>query len=202
MKTYTMDLSAKNLGKMKCWPTRKDATSAGNGQLTFSSEEDILGSGLPMPLLVGVFNAANVGADPINRFADRPTAAKRLFALAQAKAIMMEEGKQPMTNPDVEPEKETVAKRTKLSTKAPKKEKKAPREKKEGAARAGRTSALSGMKLYPIAKENPRREGSLGWLAFEIIRKKPGITYDDYIAAGGEGKHLRWEIDREHVDAR
>jgi hypothetical protein len=53
-------------------------------------------------------------------------------------------------------------------------------------------------------KENPRRptakdrkgnvRESHGYRSLEIIRQKPGITYEAFIAAGGRARDLRWDV--------
>lgn len=48
--------------------------------------------------------------------------------------------------------------------------------------------------------KNPRRTGTAGFKAMEIVRKHPeGIRYVDYIEAGGASNHLLWDIDKGNV---
>jgi hypothetical protein len=62
-----------------------------------------------------------------------------------------------------------------------------------------RSSPFDGKTLHPVREKNPRREGTFGWHSYEIIRKKPGITYEDYRKAGGRPNDLAWDIDHQYV---
>lgn len=68
----------------------------------------------------------------------------------------------------------------------------------EGAPKAGR-SKYAGQRIFATAETNPRREGTWGWRSMNIILANPGITYEDFIAAGGRRQDLAWDADREHV---
>lgn len=57
---------------------------------------------------------------------------------------------------------------------------------------AGRTSAFAGMRIVRLQKENPRREGSEGYNSWNVIKK--GMTYEDFIKAGGSAGSLRKEV--------
>tara|TARA_R110000824_G_scaffold15883_3_gene66564 strand:- start:7062 stop:7466 length:405 start_codon:yes stop_codon:yes gene_type:complete len=72
-----------------------------------------------------------------------------------------------------------------------------PKEKKKGSR--GRPSAYSGHKLYPLCDTNPRYPGSHGYHAIKIIMDNPGITYEDYMAAGGLSNGLRYDLAHEFV---
>ena len=50
--------------------------------------------------------------------------------------------------------------------------------------------------IVKVSKENPRKEGTHGWNSWNLL--KPKITVDEYIAAGGRGNDLRWDIDKGH----
>jgi hypothetical protein len=62
------------------------------------------------------------------------------------------------------------------------------------------------MKLYPsnyVTKNgNPRRPGSHGYNSLEIIIRKPGVSYDEFIKAGGRAQDLRWDIDKNYVSVK
>jgi hypothetical protein len=66
----------------------------------------------------------------------------------------------------------------------------------------GRPSSNAGKKIFPIVDGNPRLAGSHGYHAFKIVQDKPGILYEDYIAAGGESHHLRWDVQRKFLEVR
>ena len=64
----------------------------------------------------------------------------------------------------------------------------------------GRISAFVGKKLTMAdGKKNNRRAGSHGSKSLEIILKKPGIIFEDFIKAGGRSVDLRWDIKRGNV---
>jgi hypothetical protein len=66
-------------------------------------------------------------------------------------------------------------------------------------------SQFAGKKLYPskeAAKANPRREGSHGFRSLAIIIAKPGISYSDFLAAGGRNRDLRYDVSQGHAVAR
>jgi hypothetical protein len=65
---------------------------------------------------------------------------------------------------------------------------------------AGRVSKFSGKKIHKLAKENPRREGSIGFKSYGLI--KNGMTYDQYISAGGRRQDLAFDLAHKHVELR
>ncbi len=60
------------------------------------------------------------------------------------------------------------------------------------AAPKGRASEFTGQRIIRLKKENPRREGSKGYQSWEVIEK--GMTYEQYIEAGGRRVDLAWDI--------
>jgi hypothetical protein len=66
-----------------------------------------------------------------------------------------------------------------------------------GAAGTGRTSAFSGQRIIRLVKENPRRKGTAGWKSWNLLKK--GMTYEQYIEAGGRRGDLAWDLDRKNV---
>ena len=69
-------------------------------------------------------------------------------------------------------------------------------------AEATRNSQFAGRKPYPKTKANPRREGSHGFRSLGIIIAKPGIGYEQFLAAGGRNRDLRYDVAKKHVEAR
>jgi hypothetical protein len=66
-------------------------------------------------------------------------------------------------------------------------------------------SMFSGKKLFPSrsAKQaNPRRPESYGFRSLEVIRANPGITYEDFIRAGGRRVDLAWDLRHGNTEAR
>jgi hypothetical protein len=120
------------------------------------------------------FAAAKLGRDVVKRFADRATAEKRTAAilaeLAAAKVAKVAAAK--------------VAS-------APKKS--APAKVSAGGG-IGAVSAFAGRKLFPAVATNPRRPDSFGFRSLALIFAKPGLTYEQFIAAGGRGVDLRWDV--------
>jgi hypothetical protein len=62
-----------------------------------------------------------------------------------------------------------------------------------------RSSELAGKALFPKVKGNPRRKDSFGYHSFEIVRRTPGITYDDFIAKGGRNSDVRYDLAHGHL---
>lgn len=125
--------------------------------------------------LVKFYNA-NSGSKPITKFADRKTAEKRVAELIQAHNELAGGSS-----------KETVVKK---ATKATKQEASS----EEGTR--GRSSAAEGKRIYKVGefkKTNPRREGTHGFKSWEAI-SKDGISYDDFIAAGGRNRDLMHDV--------
>jgi hypothetical protein len=69
--------------------------------------------------------------------------------------------------------------------------------KKDKPQPAGRKSAFSGKKINKVAKENPRRKGSIGFKSFALI--KNGMTYEQYLEAGGRRQDLAFDLTAGHV---
>jgi hypothetical protein len=66
-------------------------------------------------------------------------------------------------------------------------------------------SMFSGKKLFPSrsAKQtNPRRPESYGFRSLEVIRANPGITYEDFLRAGGRRVDLAWDLRHGNAEAR
>lgn len=82
------------------------------------------------------------------------------------------------------------------------KEKKAKKVKKEttGEGRKGRISQFAGQKIYKLAKDNPRREGSHGHASFALITN--GMSYEKYLELGGRRQDLVFCVEKGHVEMR
>lgn len=93
--------------------------------------------------------------------------------------------------------------KTSKTAKTPAAPKKAPAAAKPEAA--GRRSQYAGKRIYALVKENPRKAGAAGWHSMELIMKagEKGIAYEDYAAAPvAGGNHLRWDLDRKHIEIK
>ncbi len=64
--------------------------------------------------------------------------------------------------------------------------------KNQSTNKGGTNSKYSGKRIYKLVQNNPRRLGTLGNRSFELY--EDGMTYEEYIAKGGEYKHLRWDL--------
>jgi hypothetical protein len=81
----------------------------------------------------------------------------------------------------------------------------------------GRLPTAHGKQLYPTAAllgtndneaegatptyQNPRRQNSHGYRSLQIIIDQPGITTEDFLAAGGRLNDLRWDLKHGHIRA-
>ena len=61
----------------------------------------------------------------------------------------------------------------------------------------GRVSAFAGKTIVRLVKENPRREDTHGYNSWNLLKK--GMTYEQYIAAGGRRVDLAWDIMKGNV---
>jgi len=95
-----------------------------------------------------------------------------------------------------------------IELKKPRKSRGAPKAKKEkasgeGDGRRGRRSSFAGMVIYPLQAENPRRKDSHGYRSYDILLKnRDGITFEEYIAAGGRRNDLDWDSKHNYVELR
>ena len=193
MKAFAIDMTGRNFGAIRSFPSKSIATQQGNGSIVFTTEEELANLPMSMSQVVEFYNYHNP-SQPVKKFSDKATAAKRLFNLAQAKAqdvVLLRE---------IKPEVKETVRQTMEKVQAEKAQKvaKAPA---SSDAKRGRKSNFAGKKLYPAEgiKENPRREGSHGHKSMEIIMKHNGITYDDFVAAGGRPQDLAWDIAHNNV---
>lgn len=142
--------------------------------------------------LTALFNAlAGEGDKIISKFPDRATALSRTFDRIAAVPVseVVEIAELPPAKGGKPGKKAPAPKKIDAEETGPRK----PR---------GRVSVYSGKFIYPskeTMEENPRREETLGFQALELIRQNPGISYDEWIAAGGAGNHFKWDLDRGHI---
>lgn len=64
----------------------------------------------------------------------------------------------------------------------------------------GAKYAVEGKTIHKLATKNPRREGTHGHASWEAL--KSGMTYAQYIEAGGRNRDLRWDILFGHAELR
>jgi len=121
-------------------------------------------------------------------------ATKTKAAVAKASAKKEAPAKKvPATKKETAPKKATAPK--KPVTEAP------VRKARNGTERLGRPPQFAGMRLFPKNEDNPRREGSYGYKSYEIIRKNPGITYEDFLKKGGRSKDFSYDFSPDLVRA-
>lgn len=140
---------------------------------------------VPDHILVRMFNAA-LGKDekPMVKFPDKPTAIAKVWDVMG-----------PLSWAG------TIPKGTKTGAvpKEAKKAKGAPKAEAKRVAAFG-VSRLSGQKLFRKTKKNPRKEHSHGWYSFSKI--KDGMTYEEYLAAGGRRQDLAWDLTHGFVEVK
>lgn len=128
--------------------------------------------------LVKFYNDNSGSSNPIKKFKDRATAESRVTELIEASNELFKGSSKP-----------SVAKK---AAKAEKKSKAKAEGKEET---RGRKFAGEGKKIFKVGefkKTNPRREGTHGHTSWEAI--KDGMTYEDYIEAGGRNRDLRHDV--------
>jgi hypothetical protein len=74
---------------------------------------------------------------------------------------------------------------------------KAARKNRGAAGGPGRVSAYSGKRIVRLVKENPRRKGTHGYKSWNLLKK--GMTYEQYLAAGGRRVDLAWDLAKKNV---
>lgn len=190
MKTYAFDFAKQSI---KAYLTRQEARNAGNGAHLASTPEEFLEFRTTTSEIVALYNKLVPDA-PVSKFSDKATAAKRMIALAEAKAQLV-----PSTIPVENNSLKENDEMAKSAAKAQKSAVKVSRPKKESSTTRGRTSEFAGKSLTATMDENPRREGTWGHQSYAIILKKPGISYEAYIQAGGRRQDLAWDLLRKWV---
>jgi hypothetical protein len=165
---------------------RTAQASGNNGWLVDSAEALELRTDLSGGDMVKLFNGM-IGADkPVNKFADRKTACKRLWAK------LVEVGEKALK----EKPKPVVAPSTAVDV-APKA--KAKKEKKPKGEKAQRATKVMDKALFPASKENPYRANTKSHDTYELILAKPGKTIREYADMGGRLNTLRAAVRDEFV---
>lgn len=178
MKAYAFGFAGKSEGKIFAYPTVREALNAGNGFVVANSPEDIIKANVTMGQMVELYN--RFSGSSVTKFSDRPTGAKRLLALAEAKALQVE----------VKRKEEQMTATAAVAAES------------KDSGKKGRSSAFEGKTIRAKVKENPRREGTHGHKSMAIILAAGdnGISYEDFIAAGGRRVDLAWDFSHEAVE--
>lgn len=75
-----------------------------------------------------------------------------------------------------------------------------PREPRAAGAPRAPKADKAGKCIYKKVKENPRREGSIGWKSWNLI--VDGMTYEDYLKAGGRAGDCAWDLEHGFIELR
>lgn len=177
---------------------------------------DTTGRYSPMPDLEKATDEALVewynkhsGSTQIAKFASRETAVQKCSQLKQAMDELKSRSAAVSTASSkaagVRKAKATMKKETKTAKTAAKGKAKSKTAAAKGGKAAkktsgGRNGSLAGMVIYKKTDKNPRREGSIGFKSFALIRN--GMTYNQYIDAGGRNKDLRWDEEHGFVEIK
>jgi len=181
-----MTVYAINTNTLQCRPfaSEEEMRSSGNIWHGFRSAEDLeskmVGLGLTITKMATIYN--KVSEKEVKKFADKKTAAKRVFnAIADQVVTIDEIVKKPKT-PQIDP----LPGMTPLGlTPAPKTTR----------------GQFAGKWIHNLAGDNPRREGTVGHKSFEIlIRHGADMPYEAYIENGGRRQDLAWDINKGFVE--
>ena len=74
------------------------------------------------------------------------------------------------------------------------------RDAEEAPRRRGRPPQFAGKRIFKLRKANPRREGTHGYRSWELLYD--GMTYEEYLKAGGRRNDLQWDLDRNRVEVK
>lgn len=174
-----------------------DAQKFGNGWFMFKTAEELaVNEAIPVTDILAAYNkSAN---KKTKKFTSREKGCEQLVAALDA------EGEAKLAKAAPENKAVKAAPENKKAA-AKGKAKKAPATEGSTAERAGRQSQNTG-KVFKLSEKhlgvNPRRKGTFGHASMEIIiaAGKKGISFEDFIAAGGRSKDLNWDINAQNVE--
>ena len=148
----------------------------GNSFRTISSAIGLHNTNMTGPMLAEVYN--ELADKPVKKFRDRETAVARtweeLVKIKPSNLVEERHDEDSGANPQ--------------GTKAK--------------PRGIRNSGYGGHIFVALCSENPRRPGSHGFNSMEIIidAGKEGISYEDFIVAGGRRQDLAWDLKHDNVE--
>ena len=175
VRSYTKAASATAMGLQ----LNAAAAQDGKQQVAFIATDDDL-SQVPTSVLVTLHNIIRP-EKPVKKFSDRATAEKRMQGVLE---VLAKPGEAPAA--DASQENDSMASKTKKS-----------RARTTEGASAGRPSIFAGKIIRKVESKNPRKEGTKGFESWNVL--KGGMTYEQYVAAGGRRQDLAWDLERNWV---
>ena len=210
MTTYKLTTTGKEAPKVAVYPSMKEAAHHGNDGIFITTEDSLLKSAMTSAALVEMYNLLVPDDRHISKFETRAVGARRLFAELQK--LPVEKGSitsiLEAPTPDNAENPAAAPKKRPTQSKAPAAPKKASdshaghagkvSQHASHAGHAGKVSQHASRTIHPSDKVlklgNPRKAGSLGFRSMAIVIAQPGLTYEDYIKAGGRANDLSWDI--------
>ncbi len=197
MTTYKLTTTGKEAPKVAVYPSMKEAAHHGNDGIFITTEDSLLKSAMTSAALVEMYNLLVPDDRHISKFETRAVGARRLFAELQK--LPVEKGSitsiLEAPTPDNAENPAAAPKKRPTQSKAPAAPKKAS---DSHAGHAGKVSQHASRTIHPSDKVlklgNPRKAGSFGFRSMAIVIAQPGLTYEDYIKAGGRANDLSWDI--------
>lgn len=215
---------------VKVFATKSEAAKTGNDGTIVGSPTDIdQNVNLLTTDILAVYN--HLTGLSVARFSDRPSGAKRLWAaiteLPEAKEMYTKvpkasedasgnnaagETKEVDGNAVNDQESDDMSATAKKAAKggAKKAAKSSARKpvgkkvakKADSAARTPRAGSSRTKHIFPKAKENPYQANSKSHATYELVMKKPGKTFHEYVALGGRGNTLVNMVQRGFATAK
>ena len=179
---YAIEAKTKQL---RVFNDEKDARSNGNGFITFTTPEELCANpNTSGSFFVDVYNNA-LPKEQVKKFSDRATGAKRVFKLFTSEKILN------LKPAEVSPDENAEAIVENLKKVRTKKV-----QSKYSWSHGKTAGSLSKKMVRSVVKQNPRREGTMAYDAFQILLDLGGkpISFEDYVSKGGRRNDLAYDI--------
>lgn len=172
----------------------------------YMKQIDLTGSYSPVPdlekashdALAEWYNKHSGSSIQLDAKSKRETLVKKVTDLKTAMDDLASRANSPSKKPTGTKADTTMSKKTAKTAKGKTAAKGTKAAAKKTATRSD--SKLANVVIYKKTDKNPRREGSIGFKSFALIRN--GMTYHQYIDAGGRNKDLRWDEEHGHVQLK
>ena len=209
MTHYSIDI--KNFG-IKAYETEATAKVMANGCLIFSNIDEMLDNpNVTLTTFANMFNANSPAK--VKRFADKKTAAKRLFNLVEELDLPVR-GNDPIAETADVKKARAVAKARQVHLKA--KQKRNPRHELVGKVIRSTVRYGTFYTCNPefVSKEqmeslhNPRKEGTKGYASHQILidnqkeDKDQWMSFELFTSLGGRLEDARWDIKKGWIDVK